>query len=382
LVQRALTSHVAPSLRLLDLATTCDLLPADAVLLFSHLTHSPGGGRSLVTLMVSKDRIALVPNQILDAGTAGQTLQLHIDNRVRTFDTLASTVFDLRQEVQAEPGPFRMITRSGEDALDNCLALFGPVADLLREEYAAGRRHLVIVPHGPLHFAPLHLLHLDGRPLAEAWTVTYLPNIALLERLMSPPPHGKTGMAAVGLGFAEGPLSPIPEAVQEAEAVAAKFGSQALLDADATENAVFEALAGARLFHIATHGVHNVAAPAFQSLYVADERVSAHELLRLDLHGLELVTLSACETALGRFDAADNLRGIPAHLLLRGASAVVGTLWPVESQTSRDFFTTLYEMLHDGSSKLTAFAAAQKRTRAAHPQYRDWGAFYYMGDWR
>jgi CHAT domain len=42
-----------------------------------------------------------------------------------------------------------------------------------------------------------------------------------------------------------------------------------------------------------------------------------------------LVTLSACETALGRVDRADNLRGLPATLLAAGAEVVVGTLWPV-----------------------------------------------------
>jgi CHAT domain-containing protein len=287
----------------------------------------------------------------------------------------------MRYAVQAEPGPLRVLARTGEAALDECLELFGPVADLLRDEHAAGRRHLMIVPHGPLHFAPLHLLPVDGKPLAETWTVTYLPNLALLA---TPPPlaDDKTAAAAVGLGFADGTLPPIPEAVEEATAVAAKLGIHPLVDAEATETAVLDALAHARTFHIATHGAHNVAAPAFQRLYVADEEISAHELLRLDLRGLDLITLSACETALGRFDVADNLRGIPANLLLRGARTVVGTLWPVESHTSRDFFTTLYEMLHEGRPKLAAYTGALRRTRLDHPEYRDWGAFYYVGDWR
>ncbi|MFE5587174.1 CHAT domain-containing protein [Kitasatospora sp. NPDC056531] len=69
---------------------------------------------------------------------------------------------------------------------------------------------------------------------------------------------------------------------------------------------------------------HDAAAPAFQCLYLApdqrsDGRLHAHELLGLELRGLDLVTLSACETALGRFDASDNPRGLPAALLLSGA---------------------------------------------------------------
>lgn len=379
-MQRNLTGEQAP--QLLNSATIRDLLPVDTVLLHTYLSHSPDGGRSLLSLVATKDRLAVVHNQLLDAEHANQRTEVHAAGRVRMLDPLNWTAHRMRQAVLAHPGPIRPVARANEATLAEGLpVLFGPVADLLREEYAAGRRHLVIVPHGGLHFAPLHLLYLDGEPLADTWTVTYLPNLALLDR-PGAVRDGEHTLASVGLGFAKGPLPPIPEAVEEAMAVAAEFGTTALLDEQATNEAVFAALSSARLFHIATHGAHNVAAPAFQSLYLADKRVCAHELLRLDLSGLDLITLSGCETALGRFDAADNLRGIPASLLLRGASAIIGTLWPVETHTSRDFFTTLYRELRRGRSRLDAFTEAQRLTRTAHPQYRDWGAFCYTGDWR
>ncbi|WP_075024262.1 CHAT domain-containing protein [Actinomadura madurae] len=58
-------------------------------------------------------------------------------------------------------------------------------------------------------------------------------------------------------------------------------------------------------------------------------RVFAHDILKTDLRGVELVTMSACESALGRFDINDNLHGLPAALLSAGAAAIVGCLWPV-----------------------------------------------------
>jgi len=381
LVQRRLNETAADPAPLMFADEILDLLPADAVLLWSYATRLPDGGRALLTLAFSGDRMIVTPVRLQPATEAGSRLEVRHDGRVRVLDELGAHVAALRWATLAEPGPVRLVARDSQQPFEQLLpGLYGPVSDMLREEHAAGRRHLIVVPHGPLHFAPLHLLHLDGRPLAETWTVTYLPNLALLR----PPGRAaaKTAVVSVGLGFPEGQLEPIPEAVSEAEAVAAAFGIPALTEPAATERAVLDGLARARWFHIATHGEHNVTAPAFQCLHVADQRISAHELLRLDLSGLELVTLSACETALGRFDAADNLRGIPASLLLRGAQAIVGTLWPVETQTSRDFFTTLYRTLRSGGTRLAAFAAAQEQTRAAHPQYRDWGAFYYAGDWR
>ena len=127
----------------------------------------------------------------------------------------------------------------------------------------------------------------------------------------------------------------------------------------------------------------SVSAPSFQCLYLSPhaggDLLNAYEILRLDLRGIDLVTLSACETALGRFDLGDNLRGIPASLLIAGVSTIVGTLWPVETNTAQTFFTSLYSHLQGSVTKGEAFHAAQEDTRSQYHQYRDWGAFYLIG---
>jgi CHAT domain-containing protein len=196
-------------------------------------------------------------------------------------------------------------------------------------------------------------------------------------------------LTAFGLGFEPGNphgLNQLEGAVEEAQSIAQLFGTEAIVDDKATESAFLEALVNSRMIHLATHGKHNVVAPAFQCVYLASDKKSdgilySYEILGLDLTGLELVTLSACETALGRFDAGDNVRGFPASLILAGVSTIVGTLWEVETNASALFFTTFYEQLHAGASKLNAFYEAQQKTRASYPKYRDWGAFYFIGDW-
>lgn len=100
----------------------------------------------------------------------------------------------------------------------------------------------------------------------------------------------------------------------------------------------------------------------------------------LDLRGLELVTLGACETALGRVDLSDNLTGLPSLLLAAGAQAVIGTLWEVYDEAATTFFTTLYDALARGGADVAqAFRTAQRETRNRFPEYRDWGAFYLTG---
>jgi CHAT domain-containing protein len=89
-----------------------------------------------------------------------------------------------------------------------------------------------------------------------------------------------------------------------------------------------------------------------------------------DLRHTELVTLPACEPALGRFDLPDNLRGLPAAFLEAGATAVIGALWPVGAAPATTFFTALYTRLAAGDAKLTAYRAAQATTREKHLSQR------------
>ena len=102
------------------------------------------------------------------------------------------------------------------------------------------------------------------------------------------------------------------------------FGSTALPEDEATPARVAQALPGTRYVHIATHASQLAHAPAFQCLYLTpgddgEGRLFAYQIAGLDLRGVELVTLCACETGLGRFDAGDNLRGLPAAFLAAGS---------------------------------------------------------------
>jgi hypothetical protein len=270
----------------------------------------------------------------------------------------------------------------------------GPLWQFLSAQQKKGRDHLCLVPHGPLHFHPLHLLGPPDKPLAEDWIVTYLPNLRLLTRQKAPAAlsqaTGKHSVAAIGVSFGE--TAPhnqeaIPQAAKEARAIAKLFGVEPLVDDTATKTAVIHALQQSRYVHIATHGAQCLHAPAFHQLYVtpddgSDGIINAYEILALDLKHVECLTLSACETSLGRFDEADDLRGLPASFFTAGVATVVGTLWPVETNASAYFFTQFYEATKKGAGRLDAFGNAQRSTRRKYPKYRDWGPFYLAGDWR
>ena len=261
----------------------------------------------------------------------------------------------LREAVQADPG-WRPVSRDAEPLLAADFESYFDAGGVLEGLREAGIDHLCLVPHGALHFHPLHLLGEAGRTLADDWIVSVLPNLNLLvsrRGLPSVRRYRDRDLTAYGLSF-DGPnrhgLPPIRRSAAEAEAVARAFGGVAVPEEQATERDVRAALERSRYVHLSTHGRHAAEAPAFQCLYLtpdeaSDGRLEAHELLSLDLRGLDLLTLSACETGLGRFDASDNLRGLPGALLLSGASTLVCTLWEVDADVSERFFVELYTRL-------------------------------------
>jgi CHAT domain-containing protein len=241
---------------------------------------------------------------------------------------------------------------------------------------------LIIVPDGATHFLPFHLLGLGGVPLAEHWTVSYLPSLDLLCREAAEPP-ARQGAEVFGLGYegtwAQPGLPPLDGAPVEAAAVARVLGVAPVPEAQATPERVLAALSAARYVHLACHGDHDVVAAVLQRLRLTGGPLLTLDLLALDLRGLAVLGLSACETALGRVDQGGNPMGLVATALAGGVPCVVSALWPVADDTSTVFFVLLFDALAKGKAPREAFRHAQTETRLRYPAYRDWGAFSLSG---
>ncbi len=365
---------------LLPLEDVQAALDQRTVLLITHI-GSADGMHALRYVVVTRETLEAQVVHLTDVG-AGPIGVSEDAGPWLWFSPESFLVQDVRRFVVAEPLGDEEVAWAAEAPLRRLQARLGDRLlarlDQLRGE---GKDQLCFAAHGPLHHVPLHLAGPPGAPLADRWIVSYLPNLGLLSPSDAVPRRPRT-IAALGLSYRDDPrgLPVIDPAVDEAEAVARQFGARAVCEGKVTERALRTALETARYVHVSAHGAQNAAAPAFHCVFVApgdggDGRVSAHEVLGLDLRGLELLTLGACETALGRFDVADNLRGLPAAFLLAGVRRMVGTLWPVSAASSQVFFEVLYGAIATDVEVLDAFREAQNATRAQFPRYRDWGAF-------
>jgi CHAT domain-containing protein len=103
---------------------------------------------------------------------------------------------------------------------------------------------------------------------------------------------------------------------------------------------------------------------------------------RLELTA-ELVTLSACETALGRQVRGEGVVGLSHAFLAAGARSTLVTLWPVTDRSTLRFMTDLYGELHGGRSPAEALQSVRQRWIASagatsHPAF--WAPFILLGD--
>lgn len=336
---------VSPAATLLDAEGVRSLLPDDAVLLEFFVL-----GEDLLAWAIPKDGSIVAHHATLDV--AALTRDVHALQRAcddgATWRPLAASLSE---------------------------TLLTPFAALI-----TASRSIVIVPHGPLHLLPFHLLPLNGELLCDARDVSYLPSastLALFHRRDATPELDR--ILVVG-----NPTCDLPSSRVEAEFVAAQFPDAVLLLEDAaTETAVRAQLPGMPLLHFATHGTLDAESPLNSSIALAGgDELTVYELMSLRLDA-RLVVLSACSTGQGRSTGGDDLLGLTRGLLAAGAQAAVVSLWPVDDHATALFMQEFHARLRAGHSPRAALQAAQRhvrcmpaaeiaaRTRGAHRRRRD-----------
>ena len=95
-----------------------------------------------------------------------------------------------------------------------------------------------------------------------------------------------------------------------------------------------------------------------------DGVLTAKEISRIDLHGLDLVVLSACETGLGDV-SGEGVFGLQRGFKKAGANTMLVSLWKVEDDATQLLMTEFYRNLLSGKTKRRSFQEAQQALRCA-----------------
>ena len=341
----------------------------------------------------------------------------------------------LREKVEAFRHSIQPTARVRRDALSaEAAALYDLLIRPAESEVSASER-LLISPDGPLHSLPFGaLVREEGHPprssrayLIERTPLHIVASATVYAELKksrhaarSPgrlvafgdpryPAYTKGGAdrienpdvrSVVSQGFR---LAPLPSSREEVDAITSLFPGRAqkYLGAEATEERAKSLGKDARYVHFACHGSLDERFPLNSGLALAiPERpangvdnglLQAWEIFERVRIEADLVTLSACDTALGKEMGGEGLLGLTRAFQYAGARSVLASLWAVSDSSTPTLMKRFYGYLSAGRSPAEALRAAQvdlirtppgkgQGSRLSHP-FR-WAAFQLYGDWQ
>ncbi len=330
------------------------------------------------------------------------------------------------KDLQAKVREFRRLIREHREPVNpELMAQSRQLYDLLlrpADSVLAASQRLLVIPDGPLQVLPFAALRrnrteylVDWKPLHTVVSATVYAELRKMRRPAENkaieiaafgdprmPASGRAGMQrsanpdlrlAAERGFDFGRL---PFSRQEVQGIAALFPqrSRAYLGADATEEHAKALGKDVRYIHFATHGLLDERFPLNSALVLSvpgqvqpgkdNGLLQAWEIFEQVRLDADLVTLSACNTGLGKEVKGEGLIGLTRAFQYAGARSILASLWSVDDFRTMQLMQHFYTELRQGKSKDEALRAAQlelAHSRSASAPYY-WAGFSMIGDWK
>jgi CHAT domain-containing protein len=262
------------------------------------------------------------------------------------------------------------------------------------------QRQLLVVADGPLSYVPLEVFigNDGGIPWATAKSFVYGPSASVLLKLAERDDPARwsrqvlavgnpTSSAAVGdqvRASGDTALAVLPFAAEEVREIGQLFrGSADVLLGDRATPRRWLSMRPTRYryLHFAAHARVNDRQPDETHVALASGRLDLPAIRRLRLSA-ELVTISACETALGPRVRGEGVIGLPHAFLSAGARGTLVTLWRIADRSTAEFMRDFYRQLSAGRSPSAALLAVRQAwladsSRVPHPAH--WAAFVLVG---
>ncbi|HEY8250497.1 MAG TPA: CHAT domain-containing protein [Burkholderiales bacterium] len=245
---------------------------------------------------------------------------------------------------------------------------------------------LVIVPDGALRTIPLAALHDGEQFLIARYALVTTPGLTLTDP--RPLPRERAQLLLNGLTESVQGFAPLPYVAEELQAIHKIYGGTMLQNGQFTLSNMEKGLEQTpySIVHIASHGQFDSDSEktfllTYEGKLSMDKLEQFLGLSKFRTEAVELLTLSACQTAAGDDRAALGLAGVA---IKAGARSALATLWTVNDPASALMVSDFYRHLRaPGVSKAKALQQAQlgilKDIRYRHPNY--WSAFLLIGNW-
>jgi CHAT domain-containing protein len=288
-----------------------------------------------------------------------------------TQQQLGETVLQFRQQLQSPNSEMGQVQATGQQ-------LYSWLIKPLESELKANKiKHLVFAPDRVTRYIPMAALHNGKQYLIEGYSVANIlsANLTRVDDVVPLSPQ-QTPVLALGLSQAVADLPPLPGVPEELDAIVRQathdpkgvYPGQELLDKNFTFAALEGNLFGHKILHIATHGKFEPGRPDASYLVMGDGQklpIPKIETLQ-DLGDVKLVTLSACETALGGAGQdGTEIAGLSYYFLAKGAQAVMASLWLVNDGSTSELMQKFYTNLSQPNGQRLTKAEALQQTQIA-----------------
>ena len=324
--------------------------------------------------------IALEKKLVVLTSIPGQPIELHI--QPITANQLENKVIELVG--QFNPVASNQKRKALSQEVYNWL-----IKPRLNDLKAAKIETLVFVLDSGMRNLPIAALYDGEEYLVENYAIALAPGLQLLPSKTI----YKQNLEAVIGGLSEGNQGfvALPGVESEVQEIVKNVNSQLLLNQEFTNNRLRKTLkqtTSAPILHLATHGQFS-SKPEETFILTWNDRIDVNELEELlkvreetpKLIPIELLVLSACQTAEGDNKAALGIAGIA---LKSGARSTVGTLWPVSDASTSVLMNEFYQQIKKTSqNKAQILRRAQLKLIQSeqfnHPFY--WAPFVLVGNW-
>jgi CHAT domain-containing protein len=272
-----------------------------------------------------------------------------------------------RQDLNAKIYAFREVLSNPKlDPLPQAQALYqllmGPISEDLRQN---GGSTLVLSLDGALRYLPFAALHDGQHYLVETQSLVMLTEAA--QGSLRDAPQADWRIWGLGVSEAKPGFSALPNVKGELGGIVGPQGidGKVQLDAQFTERSLREGINDQYpVIHIASHYQFTPGSSSDSFLLLGDgTRMTLADIkAKLDLQYVDLLTLSACQTALGGGEDANGMEveGLGAIAQRQGAKAVLASLWPVADSSTALLMQNLYRLHRDDHlSKAVALQQAQ-----------------------
>jgi CHAT domain-containing protein/uncharacterized protein HemY len=274
--------------------------------------------------------------------------------------TLGNRILEFRQLLEDPTSDLTELKAKSKELYD---WLIRPIETALNA--SNNPRHLVFALDRVTRYIPMGTLFDGQRYLAQRYstaTVLSLGETTTQKNTLNDIEN--TSVLAVGLSDATAKSIALPNVKAEIDAIVRQPGiypGQRFLNLDFTIQAIADHLSGRKVLHIATHGKFVPNQDASYLVLGNGDPLPIADIRSLSFNGIELVVLSACQTALGNPEQeGTEIPGLSSYFLNKGASAVMASLWSVNDGSTTLLMQQFYKNLSKGMTKAEALQTVQQ----------------------